>query len=105
MGSLSDAAYKAQLKELTRQAKLAQKQQTIDAAKTSESTVSTNVDIFETLRKNNESLVDVLNRINESQPVYVSSASPVTASGLPNYAIYFVLGIGVFLFFILRKKR
>jgi hypothetical protein len=104
MGSLTDKAYKAQLKELTRQAKLAQQQQKIDAAK-DDSTSATGVDIFATLRKNNESLIDVLNRINESQPVYVSSVSPVTESGGTNYTMYLILGVGIFLFFILRKKR
>ena len=61
---------------------------------------ATETDIFQSLKKTNEALVDVLTR--QQQPVYVSSPAPVSASPAPNYLLYVGIGILV-LFFVMRK--
>ncbi len=61
---------------------------------------ATETDIFQSLQKVNQSLMDVLTR--QQQPVYVSSPAPMSASSAPNYALY--IGVGLLILFLLKGK-
>lgn len=66
---------------------------------------ATDTDIFQTLQKQNQALIDVLNARSQNQPItYVQQANPTpVAAKAPNYLLY--VGIGIGALFLLKQFK
>ena len=98
------ADYKAVLADLRKQLQISTLQKQIREKDmwlpTGQSASDT--DIFQTLKKNNEALMTVLNKADTPMYVQQTAATPGDSGG-PNYLMY--AGIGLVAFFLLRKFK
>lgn len=63
-----------------------------------EKTADTDLDFFQTLKQQNESLVKVLSQMGSNEPItYVQPAPPAPAR--PNYILYAAIGIAALIIF------
>jgi hypothetical protein len=78
-----------------------------DATSTTDTTAS-NIDIFQTLQKVNQSLIDALNsqsKNQESNVSYVQQVPTASSGSSPNYMMYIGIGIVVLILIMKFMKR
>ena len=69
-----------------------------------EAEITSDIDIFQTLQKVNNSLIEALTNKNQNQPVSYVQQVPAAGSGSStNYMLY--IGIGILALFLFMKMR